>query len=324
MENISILLATYNPNLNFFSKLLESLNKQDYSDYEIIILDDCSSPECFREIQQISKKILTLTDYKIIKNPHNMGSSKSFETLTRTATGKYLAFCDQDDIWDHNKLSVLHDKILENKAVVAYSDLRVINEKDEILCENQTSYMPRVKHKHGMNIYGYFFDRNCITGCTMLVRSDVAKSALPFPDSSIYVHDHWLALYSSCKGNIAFADTPLISYRIHSENQVGAKIFDDIHNKKDYFEFRLLRETKRSELLAERKLKTISEPIEKEIVFFHKFIQIRTQYLIRPFSKHFIKMFGIFKKDPVLILFEIILGITPNLFSPLLFKIAKK
>lgn len=220
---VTVALATYFPEEIFLRKQLESLNKQSYSEIELIVCDDSADETQFHHISKMVQEKITAFPFQMIKNKQNMGSNKTFEHLTRVATGEFIAFADQDDIWHPDKIAVLVSLVKGEGVTLAYSDLRLIDGDDNITSESILKSSFRLKHVHGNDTFPYLIEKNCVTGCTMLIRADVAKSVLPFPGSNHFVHDHWLAIASSSQGSIAYSENPLVDYRIHRNNQIGIK-----------------------------------------------------------------------------------------------------
>jgi glycosyltransferase involved in cell wall biosynthesis len=321
MNKISILMAVYNPNIPFFIEQLKSLNNQDYGNLELLVINDCSPNMEAEQIRKLLEEYITNFPYIFKSNPHNMGSNRSFEELTRLAHGNYFAYCDQDDVWESDKLSVLLKKMNEENAVIAYSDLSIIDEQGNRMADSLKDISKRLEHKYGADLFHFFLRRNSITGCTMLVDGKVAKEALPFPPSNVYVHDHWLALFGSHKGKIAYVDRPLIRYRIHSNNQIGAKVLEGIVNKTDYLEKRIMMEAGKIEHL---KMRDFPEDLREEINQYQEFISTRKDYFSNKSMTTFFKMLKQIPKDPVLILFEVLLGISGGPLEGALLKFAKK
>jgi glycosyltransferase involved in cell wall biosynthesis len=321
MKKISILMAVYNPNIPFFVEQLKSLNNQDYGNLELFIIDDCSNGISSEEINKHIEENVTNFPYVFKRNAKNMGSNKTFEELTRLANGDYFAFCDQDDIWEQDKLSVLIEQINKENAVISYSDLSIIDEQGNKIADSFKNISKRLEHKHGENLFPFFLRMNSITGCTMLIDGKTAKEALPFPPSDVYVHDHWLALFGSNKGKIAYVNRPLVRYRIHSNNQIGAKVLVGIESKTDYLDKRVLMEAKKVEHLNTR---NFPKDMRNDINNYHKLITTRKNYLSNFSLSSFFGMLTLLPRDPVLIIFEILLGISRGYFSRFLLNFAKQ
>ena len=107
---VSVIIATYNHNIIWFEKQLNSINNQTYSNIEIILLDDSSVNEKYLDIIETTV-IIKRFPVRIYRNDENLGSNKTFEKLVNLASGDYLAFCDQDDIWSDDKIEVLVSEI---------------------------------------------------------------------------------------------------------------------------------------------------------------------------------------------------------------------
>ncbi|NNU98275.1 glycosyltransferase family 2 protein [Geobacillus sp. DSP4a] len=323
-ELVSILLATYNPKIEYLRKQLESINKQDYPNIELIICDDFSKEEIYHSIIQLVEETVTRVPYKIIRNKKNLGSNKTFELLTKIGSGDFYAYCDQDDIWEEHKISSLVRKIKSEEALICYSDLSVINENDIIISKSFKRFSKRIQHVFGEKKYGYFLRRNSISGCAMLIRSDVAKESLPFPEYKYYVHDHWLTLFASCKGKIAYIEEPLVRYRIHSNNQIGAKIMQGIYNKEDYIYNKLYLEREKLAYAQKRLTSFQNEHLQKEILKIQKFIENRIEFFEKLSVKSMWKLIKNINYDPLLVIFEILFRLLPDRFSGAILSFAKR
>jgi glycosyltransferase involved in cell wall biosynthesis len=229
---VSILLAVYNPNYSWLKEQLISLNNQSYKNLELIVYDDC--PENPLDEKVIESHICNFP-YEIIKGRVNLGSNKAFEELTQIGHGEYFAYCDQDDIWELDKIQILFEKIIKENSVLVYSDMAVIDKDGIAIAKSLIEAKPRIKYIEGENLFPKFFFKNCVSGCCMLVNSDIAKKALPF--SKVTIHDQWICMIASAYGNISFVDIPLVKYRIHGNNQTGS--LKGINNKKDYYNVRI-------------------------------------------------------------------------------------
>lgn len=232
-----ILLSTYNGE-NFLRAQLDSLFAQTYPDYVILARDDGS--------QDATKKILA--DYairspdklKIIRDDSgNLGASGSFAFLIDYALrhkaefdveSTYLMFCDQDDVWHEDKMTKQVNAMLATEAeegsarrgtkpILVHSDLQVVDESLRLIAESMARYQGL---ETGRNSFANLLISNLVTGCTALINEALARKALPIADDAI-MHDWWLALVASCFGKIVYLDTPLVQYRQHGSNTIGAK-----------------------------------------------------------------------------------------------------
>lgn len=229
---VSILLSVYNPNKIWLSEQFISLNNQTYSNIELLVYDDC--PE-FPLDEEFIKKYITKFPYKLIRAIKNGGSNKAFEELTKQGNGQYFAYCDQDDIWEPNKTETLINLIQKDDSILAYSDMSVIDKNGKPTAENLRIVKPRIKYVYGEKLFSKFFFENCVSGCCMLIKSNIAKKAIPF--SKVTIHDQWLCIIGSYYGKISFTDKTLVKYRVHGNNQTGS--FKGVYNKIDYYALRV-------------------------------------------------------------------------------------
>jgi glycosyltransferase involved in cell wall biosynthesis len=305
---ISVAVAVYKPDYAYFEKLLSSLNNQSYKNLEIIIRNDNNCPKEFAEVSALVKKTIQRFPFKILQNSANIGSIKTFEALTSDISGEFIAYCDQDDIWEAAKIEKLYYLIIQQNALLAYCNLSIINEHDEIV-SNLTEYRKLSKPVSGDFLWKFFLKRNCIAGCVLLMEVNIAKQAIPFPNDG-YSHDHWLALIVSTKGRIAYTPEPLIRYRIHGNNQTGFDKLTRIHSKEEYIQKRVILDKKRFEI----SMNTFTE--QKEIRNYaeklHKITMQRIRYLQKFSFINLIRFLPYIKQDLIRFGFELYLGIIPE------------
>lgn len=321
-KKVSIVMATYNPNERYFIEQLKSIEDQTYRNIELLIYDDCSSIEKFKVIQNLTAEILKSTPYQIYRNKINMGSNKTFEELTRIADGEYIAFSDQDDQFDNEKIQVLVDLIEEENSVLAYSDSRVIDEESNVISNSFKEFSKRLIHVYGENIGPSFVRRNSVTGCTMIIRNDVAKKALPFPVYNIYVHDHWLTLIAASMGKISYSQRPLISYRIHGNNQIGSSLLIGIDDKESYIKNKLKVEEKKYFYLIENNHLFNNEVLEEAKAYLRD-MESRINFFKRTNLFNLIKLIKNRRIDFQLFIYEILIATSPKFLQRMLIKIYK-
>lgn len=253
---ISIVMATYNPRMDWLKEQLTSLENQTYRPLELIILDDCSPTVSLDAIRDCVEDCIHSMPYRIFQNEENVGSTKTFEKLTLLADGEYIAYCDQDDVWHEDKITELLACFIEDKISLAYSDVRLIDESGKITADSITTLRRRHLLYEGADLAARLLIQNFVIGCTMLIKSDIAKSTVPF--ISEMIHDHYLALMASLEGELALCKNPLVLYRIHEKNQTNT--LTKVNNKQDYYEFKIKAFLDRIKLLGQDKtINTIQE-----------------------------------------------------------------
>ncbi|MFT8350517.1 glycosyltransferase family 2 protein [Clostridium saccharoperbutylacetonicum] len=312
---VSILMAVYKPNEKWLIEQLTSLNEQTYENIELLVYDDCPNEPVD---EKIFEKYITKFLYKIIRGAENKGSNIAFEELTKIANGEFLAYCDQDDIWEKEKISIIMNAFGEEDTTLVCSDLSIINENGEKTADSITEIRKRIKYKSGYNLADELLERNFVTGCAMIVRSDIAKEAIPFVDS--LVHDNWIAIIAALNGKIEVIDKPLVRYRQHSSNQTG--ILKGIYDKNTYYKFKIEEVLDRYISLKDRL--GYVEKLQGHINYCITSLNARKSYFFKPSLKQLriiIKYSKYYKES---IFLEIFLPIVPAFVFRYIIQLTKR
>ena len=120
---ISIIIAYYKKKL-FFKETINSILKQTYSNFEVIVIYD---DEDKNELSFIKQTLKVLPHYRIITNKKNIGAGLSRNKGIHFANGKYIAFCDADDLWHKKKLELQISFMKQKKINFCHSSYKIIN-----------------------------------------------------------------------------------------------------------------------------------------------------------------------------------------------------
>jgi glycosyltransferase involved in cell wall biosynthesis len=126
---ISIITPSYN-SAPYIKETIESVLQQTYPNWEMIIVDDCStddSKEIVKRYIQEDKRI------KLISNQENIGVAQSRNRAIEEANGDYIALLDSDDIWVPNKLEKQIELMEEKNILMSFSAYTIIDEKSETI-----------------------------------------------------------------------------------------------------------------------------------------------------------------------------------------------
>jgi glycosyltransferase involved in cell wall biosynthesis len=199
---VSIALCTYNGQ-KYLAEQIESLLNQSYQHFEVIIVDDCSTDGTFAIATDFATRDARI---KCFANDVNLGFNKNFEKALNLCTGDFIAICDQDDIWEPNKIQVLLDAIGDNWMVYSNSVFMSADGKTfgRKLLENVN--LPGKDYKA-------LLLNNYISGHTAMFSREFLSYILPFPEQGFY--DWWMGFIALYHGRLAFADEVLTKYRQH-------------------------------------------------------------------------------------------------------------
>jgi len=215
---IGICLTTYNGE-KYIEEQLESIFAQTYQHFKLYIADDNSSDKTVKIIKFFQERFPYRIDLKI--NDRNLGVVKNFEQLLISCDEKYIAFCDQDDIWEKGKLQLQIDTIRElecenpNTPCMVHSDLSMIDDNAKHLSDSYFRF--RGYHLKEQKDLGHILGPSGVMGNTVMFNTHLCEKVLPFP-SSLEVHDYWIGIIAELYGKRKTLFSPLVRYRIHDKN----------------------------------------------------------------------------------------------------------
>lgn len=245
---ITIVLALYEPRLDWLEEQLRSLNAQTYPNLELLVRDDASSEPVFKQACALLEFCITAFPYRVRQNQTNQGSNRTFELLAQEATGTYIAFCDQDDRWKPHKLSTLYSALQQPGITLVCSDMDVIDGEGKYIADSITRLRPRHVFRSGSDLAPILLYKCFVAGCAMLCRTEEVQAAIPFPQSM--VHDHWISLFCAMQGEILSLPDRLLEYRLHGGNQTD--VLHGVKTKEDYYKNHLMPFVRRCEELSRR------------------------------------------------------------------------
>ena len=120
---VSIIMPSFNT-ARFLHETISSVLAQTYENWELILVDDCSSDDT----DQVVEKYLSDERIHYLKNETNSGAAVSRNRALREAKGKWIAFLDSDDLWHHEKLEKQLRFMQEKNCAFSYTQYSEIDE----------------------------------------------------------------------------------------------------------------------------------------------------------------------------------------------------
>ncbi|MCW2257104.1 glycosyltransferase involved in cell wall biosynthesis [Providencia alcalifaciens] len=127
MELVSIIMPLYN-SARFLNLSIDSVLSQTYKNWELILIDDCSTDDSLSKAEIYCNKDSRI---KLIKLNENSGAAIARNKGIKLASGKYIAFLDSDDIWLPNKLEIQLDFMISSNALLSYTAYKKIDENNQ-------------------------------------------------------------------------------------------------------------------------------------------------------------------------------------------------
>lgn len=213
MKKVMVLMSTYNGE-KYIVEQIESILRQKGVELQILIRDDGSKDRTMDIITKYANKYPNILHY----TGGNLGPAYSFLDLINKSYGcDYYALCDQDDVWDDDKLLIavnMLEKLNTTKPALYYSNLRIV---DQNLNYFRLSHNKRREHKTKY----LALTEGLMTGCTGVFNESCA--ALIRGNKPIYcsMHDTWIYMICKFFGETVYDFEPHISYRQHEGNAIG-------------------------------------------------------------------------------------------------------
>jgi glycosyltransferase involved in cell wall biosynthesis len=207
---VSVIIPTYN-RLSMVKEAVDSVLKQDFEDFELIVVDDGSTDETVKEIKRYGGRV------RLLQHSENRGVSAARNKGILHAKGKYIAFLDSDDLWVKGKLKIQVAFLDENPHYpLCYTD--------EIWIRRGRRVNPKIKHT---KYSGWIFEK-CLPLCTISPSSAVMRktvfSKVGLFDEALPVcedYDFWLRI--SARFPIFFINKKLIVKRGGHSDQLSQR-----------------------------------------------------------------------------------------------------
>lgn len=224
---VSAAMTTYNGK-EYLVKQLDSLRTQLRPFDEVIICDDASFDGTPDLLQKYQFRHSDFPMY-IHRGTENIGFEKNFLRAIRQCTGDVIFCCDQDDIWEPQKVLMMCRILSENPDIDALAcSFTMIDGKDEPVAVVPTRGWSNNNLYPGVVTDGALVQvtpeklifQNICQGCALAFRKDIRDEFLKRFTENLH-YDWQLTLLAASKGGLWFCNQPLIRYRIHARNALG-------------------------------------------------------------------------------------------------------
>lgn len=208
---VSIIMPAYNAS-KFIESVIDSILSQTFLNWELLITDDCSLDNTFDILSEYSSKDERI---KIFRLKNNSGAAVARNNSLYNAKGRFIAFCDCDDVWISEKLTKQVDFMKKNNFPISFTAYGVYSE--DLLKENYDIRTPV-----SIDYYGYL--KNTIIGMsTSMIDRNIVKSFKFYNIRTRQDTYLWISLLK--RGYIAYGlNEKLVKYRVRN-NSISANKF---------------------------------------------------------------------------------------------------
>ena len=214
MAFFTIVIPLFNKS-NYISNTIESVLAQTFQDFEVLIVEDCSTDASLKMVSAIqSDKI------RILQHDQNKGLSASRNTGIKNAMTQYIAFLDADDVWKPNYLETIYTLIQK------FPECKLFATNYEEVYPNQMSLLPTTKfiNQEKETVIKDFFESNLSQHiyccCSLCVDKSVFETIGFYDEKITYGEDVDFNIRANNAFQLAYSTDVLVSYILYTENQI--------------------------------------------------------------------------------------------------------
>lgn len=212
MNSVSILLSTYNGE-KYITELVDSLLAQKDVDIRIVVRDDGSSDNTIALLEQYHDERIR------IFTGDNLKPARSFLELVKLAgDADYYAFCDQDDVWNDNKLINALNKMEREDAS---KPILYMSTYDVVDCDLNLLFTRDMKFHIPFKLQTTIMERSP-SGCVMVFNRKLKELVELSNPVDLRMHDFWALMVAEAFHAVIVTDNRAqLKYRQHENNVVG-------------------------------------------------------------------------------------------------------
>lgn len=208
---ISVIMTNYNTPEDYLRQAIDSILCQTYSNFEFIIIDDCSTDNSVAVIESYTDERI-----RLFKNQINLGLTKSLNIALKKCNGEYIARMDSDDVSESNRFEKQIGYLQEHPNILVCGTwIRLIGDwrsfhSNEYLCRE-------IPDRETFSIMQLFSNTpNIVHPTAMFNRKMLSENDITYNENYIYAQDY--RMWISCNNCAECAIMPevLLDYRVHT------------------------------------------------------------------------------------------------------------
>lgn len=219
---IDILMAAYNGS-KYIGEQIGSLQGQTYRQWTLLVSDDCSTDDTCNKVLSFSEQDERIK--LVSRGKRYGGAAANFLSLLAWSDAPYAMFCDQDDVWNDDKIARsleamkgLEERYGANTPLLVSTDVEVVDAELKTIAPSLfklEGISPKADLAHALV-------ENNVIGCTMIANRELVRLAKRHPQADgVIMHDWWLSLLAQSCGYRTVLDEPTMKYRQHEDNVAG-------------------------------------------------------------------------------------------------------
>ena len=215
-DSVSVAMATYQ-GATFLNEQLESLAAQTVLPRELVVCDDRSTDGTREIVEEFARRAPFPVTFRC--NAERLHFADNFLRAASLTSGSHVAFCDQDDVWEPEKIATVLDTVAATGAVLVAHDASVIDENGERCGELVHWQAPGLMGGEALMPWHFFFGFTCTVQRRLLDLLPAADRPRDLMDPRhLLAHDRWVAFLASVTGEVYLLPDRLARYRQHRGN----------------------------------------------------------------------------------------------------------
>jgi glycosyltransferase involved in cell wall biosynthesis len=216
MYKYSVIIPTYN-RLLFLQKAINSVFEQNFSDFEIIVVDDGSSDGTWDWLQSQGSRVIALKQL-------NSGPGAARNLGASHARGDYLVFLDSDDVWFPWSIDTI-THVIEQENRPAIIQTSCLYDDSPVGAEYESREIPSLSYLKYSNVYSYAAEQPVSGAGATVIRRDIWQETNGFPPGRIVGEDIHLMFQLGLHGSVVFIQSPpIFRYQKHEANTTGSAV----------------------------------------------------------------------------------------------------
>jgi glycosyltransferase involved in cell wall biosynthesis len=241
---ISVIIPTYN-RLYLLKEAIASVIEQTYTNWELIIVDDGSTDDTVKAVQQINDSRI-----RLIQLSHTGHIGQVMNEGVKHSSGEWLAFLDSDDLWLPQKLELQIHSLKKEKKKWCYGSFEYIDENKKVIYKSPEKFPPL----SGRILEEIIEGQAGIAICSLMVEKKIFEMVGGFSSNPEVRNDYELALRIALKEEIAFVPDIILKVRDHANRVYKSRTYPYERSALTYKAFLNLKPEKRFEKLTKRKI----------------------------------------------------------------------
>jgi len=215
MPKVSVITPSFNY-ARYLPLAVESVLSQSHSDLELIIIDDCSrdgSRDVAEQWKRLDDRVVT------VAHEQNRGLAAARNSGLAISSGEFVAFCDADDIWLRDKLTIQLEWFQRNPETgLGHADSLIMDADGNLTGQRFSELIHRKGQITSGNLFEDLCQRNFLCVPTVILRREAIERAGGF-ESTLRSLEDWVCWTKvSMNYPFYFIEEPLAQYRVHQGN----------------------------------------------------------------------------------------------------------